>query len=88
VAGQRLPPDARPFGLTTKEYNSRVHKHMGTTKCRCYNRGNDRFLCFEQIFQCETSGGNAAKLGARRSSGEASVKEDSSKEDHLVRIIE
>jgi hypothetical protein len=40
----RLGSAARPISPTTKECNSRVRKHFGSRKERCYNRLTEAYF--------------------------------------------
>jgi hypothetical protein len=61
---------------------------MGARKHRCYNRGNDRFLCFDQSFQRENTKWDAPKRGGAACPAKTVFKKTALNEDHLVRIIE
>src|SRR5580692_5103966 len=56
---ETLKPGAFPTSPTTKECNSRTHKHMRSFKSRCYNRVN-------QSFYRESSGFSRAPAPAPR----------------------
>jgi hypothetical protein len=72
-----------PGSPTTKECNSRVHKHIGGQKGRCYNRlTEDLFRASSSFPRNEPVAAGESRKETRRSG------EDCHKEDHLVRIIE
>ena len=82
-----------PTRSTTKECNSRLHKHFGCWKRRCYNRLTEsitnissRFPARENIVRMRASWGNY--LSAQTVINEDCKKIEDSKKDDLVRIIE
>jgi len=76
-----------PVSPTTKECNSRLHKHFGSLKWRCYNRLTASYFRLSSGFPSLQATGSGELLNeplARRHGTE----QHRSENDNLVRIIE